>query len=58
MFITRRRFMSITQHSLIGILTVLMLLAGSTAQAAEGATRRIMVYGDSNTCAIFPSKAA
>jgi hypothetical protein len=35
-----------------------MLLAESTAQAAEGATRRIMVYGDSNTCAIFPSKAA
>jgi lysophospholipase L1-like esterase len=54
MFITRRRFMSITQHSLIGILTVLMLLAGSTAQAAEGATRRIMVYGDSNTWGYIP----
>jgi lysophospholipase L1-like esterase len=46
--------MSITQHSLIGILTVLMLLAGSTAQAAEGATRRIMVYGDSNTWGYIP----
>jgi len=46
--------MSITRRSLIGALTVLMLLAGSIAQAAEGATKRIMVYGDSNTWGYIP----
>jgi lysophospholipase L1-like esterase len=46
--------MSITRRSLIGALTVLMLLAGSIAQTAEGATKRIMVYGDSNTWGYIP----
>ncbi|UEM24746.1 SGNH/GDSL hydrolase family protein (plasmid) [Skermanella mucosa] len=31
-----------------------MLLGGSAAQAAEGATKRIMVYGDSNTWGYVP----
>src|SRR4051812_39753729 len=54
MSITRRRFMSITRRSLVGALTVLMLLAGGTAQAAEELTKRIMVYGDSNTWGYIP----
>ena len=54
MFITRRRFMSITRRSLIGALTALTLLAGNTAQAVDGAAKRIMVYGDSNTWGYIP----
>src|SRR3954470_24661918 len=54
MSITRRRFMSITHRGMIGTLTVLMLLAGSAAQAAEDAAKRIMIYGDSNTWGYIP----
>jgi lysophospholipase L1-like esterase len=46
MFITRRR--------LVGALTAVALLAGSMAHAADGATKRIMVYGDSNTWGYIP----
>jgi lysophospholipase L1-like esterase len=46
--------MSITRRGLFGALTVLMLLAGSAAQAAEGAAKRILVYGDSNTWGYIP----
>ena len=57
MSITRRRFMSITHRGMIGMLTAIMLLAGSSAQAAGEAAKRIMVYGDSNTWGYSPSKA-
>ncbi|WP_246148657.1 SGNH/GDSL hydrolase family protein [Skermanella pratensis] len=46
--------MSTIQRSLIGALTALMLLGGNAAQAADGATKRIMVYGDSNTWGYVP----
>ncbi|WP_207477623.1 SGNH/GDSL hydrolase family protein [Arenibaculum pallidiluteum] len=44
----------ITRRSLIGALAAVALLAGSAAHAAEGTTRRIMVYGDSNTWGYIP----
>jgi lysophospholipase L1-like esterase len=54
MSITRRRFLSITRRSLVGALATLALLAGNTAQAADGTAKRIMVYGDSNTWGYIP----
>jgi lysophospholipase L1-like esterase len=54
MSITRRRFMSITHRGMIGMLTAIMLLAGSSAQAAGEAAKRIMVYGNSNTWGYIP----
>jgi len=41
--------MSITRRGLVGAVTAVTLLTGNLAYAAEGATKRIMVYGDSNT---------
>ena len=46
--------MAITRRSLAGALTAVALLAGNIAQAAEGAAKRIMVYGDSNTWGYIP----
>lgn len=54
MHITRRRFISTIRRGLIGAMTALVLLGGNAAQAAEGATKRIMVYGDSNTWGYVP----
>jgi len=54
MSITKHRILSVTQRGLIGTLTVLMLFAGSAAQAAEDAAKRIMIYGDSNTWGYIP----
>jgi hypothetical protein len=38
-----------TRRSFLGALTAIALLTGNAAYAAEGAAKRIMVYGDSNT---------
>lgn len=46
--------MSITRHSFIGALVVVVLLAGSIVQGEEGAPKRIMIYGDSNTWGWIP----
>jgi lysophospholipase L1-like esterase len=46
--------MSITRRRLVGALTAVALLAGSMAHAADGAAKRIMVYGDSNTWGYIP----
>ena len=46
--------MSITRRGLVGAVTAVTLLTGNLAYAAEGATKRIMVYGDSNTWGYIP----
>src|SRR5918998_3924659 len=46
--------MSLTRRSLVGALTAVALLAGNIAHAADGAAKRIMVYGDSNTWGYIP----
>jgi hypothetical protein len=46
--------MSLTRRSLVGALTAVALLAGSIAHAADGAAKRIMIYGDSNTWGFIP----
>ena len=50
--------MSAAQRGLIGALTGLMLLAGTavqaTAQTADNAPKRIMIFGDSNTWGYVP----
>ncbi|UEM06745.1 hypothetical protein JL101_030075 (plasmid) [Skermanella rosea] len=48
--------MSAIQSSLIVALTAPMLLGGNATQAAEGAAKRIMVYGDSNTWGYVPER--
>jgi len=58
MSMTRRGFISAAQRGLIGALTGLMLFAGAavpaTAQTAENAPKRIMIFGDSNTWGYIP----
>ncbi len=46
--------MSITRRSLITTLTAVTLLGAPGAHAAEGAVKRIMIYGDSNTWGYIP----
>lgn len=46
--------MSITRRTLTGALTAVALLLGTVAHAAEGATKRILVFGDSNTWGWVP----
>jgi lysophospholipase L1-like esterase len=45
---------STTRRSLIGAVAAVALLASSSAHAADGAAKRIMVYGDSNTWGFIP----
>jgi lysophospholipase L1-like esterase len=44
----------VTRRSLIRALTAVALIAGNVAYAAEGTTKRVMVYGDSNTWGYIP----
>src|SRR3712207_6385036 len=46
--------MSITRRSLVAAFTAVALLAGNVGHAAEGAGKRIMGYGDSNTWGYIP----
>jgi lysophospholipase L1-like esterase len=54
-YLSRRKLsMSITRRSLIGAFAAVALLTSSIAHAADGAAKRIMVYGDSNTWGFIP----
>jgi lysophospholipase L1-like esterase len=46
--------MPITRRGLIATLTAVTLLGAAGAHAAEGAAKRIMIYGDSNTWGYIP----
>ena len=48
MFFTRRGF--------VGVLTALIFLTAAVGQAAQVETKRIMLYGDSNTWGWIPVK--
>ena len=43
-----------TRRSFLGALTAVALLTGNMAYAAEGAAKRIMIFGDSNTWGYIP----
>jgi lysophospholipase L1-like esterase len=43
-----------TRRSFLGALTAAALLAGNIAYAADGAAKRVMIYGDSNTWGYIP----
>jgi lysophospholipase L1-like esterase len=54
-YLSRRKLsMSITRRSLIGAFAAVALLTSSIAHAADGAAKRIMGYGDSNTWGFIP----
>jgi lysophospholipase L1-like esterase len=46
--------MPFTRRGLAGAIAAITLLIGPVAQAAEGAAKRILVYGDSNTWGYVP----
>jgi lysophospholipase L1-like esterase len=46
--------MSITRRGIVGAFAAATLLAANVSHAAEGAAKRIMVYGDSNTWGYIP----
>jgi lysophospholipase L1-like esterase len=48
--------MFFTRRSFVGVLTALIFLAAAAGQAAQAETKRIMLYGDSNTWGWIPVK--
>src|SRR3954470_21029972 len=51
-----RNLMFFTRRGFVGVLTALIFLTAAVGQAAQAETKRIMLYGDSNTWGWIPVK--